>query len=295
MARYLLKRKASVHSKEIGHRCFVLKRQVADRNKGYPVGSVSGRRTILQGRVTAERTVSYGNALFRRHSEGRSQCGRERLEQLKKIAFLFSAICLVAFTISSTAAHASGLSLAPYVGQSVSMTVQPYASGENNGSFYVGLTQVNIAQNGTTIGSVEAFCDDFTHDISVPDTYKTMVQAVAGDTTMEQEAYYGLLLGSAPSGEAAMDSDIQELIWNYTTPANKQYALNSEMTTLQNQMLSNYQNLDYSKFFYLNAGDNGQSFMVTDPSPVPEPSTLASFGTGLFAAAGFARRRLSRS
>ena len=210
---------------------------------------------------------------------------------MKKIVFLAFAICLVALTVSSMPAHADGLNLKPYVGSTVSMTVEPYASGETNGSYYVGLTQVNLAANGVSIGSVEAFCDDFAHEISVPDTYAATVEAVAGNTTLEQEAYYGLMFGSTPSGNRTMDSDIQELIWNFTAPSNQQYALNSEMQMLQKQMSSNYQNVNYTGAFYLDAGNNGQSFMVTDPSPVPEPSTLATFGTGLFAVAGFARRR----
>ena len=197
--------------------------------------------------------------------------------------------------MSSRPAHADGLNLAPYVGQTVDMTVEPYASGESNGSYYVGLTQVYVAHNGVISGSVEAFCDDFTHEITVPATYTATVQAVAGNTTLEQEAYYGLMFGSKPSGDSVMDSDIQELIWNFTAPANQQYALNPEMQILQGEMLSGYQSVNYSDSFYLNAGNSGQSFMVTDPSPVPEPSTLATFGTGLFAVAGFARRRILRS
>lgn len=210
---------------------------------------------------------------------------------MKKIAFLFPAVCLATLTMSSMPALADGLNLSSYVGQTVSMTVEPYASGETNGSFYVGLTQVNFSQNNSSLGSLEAFCDDFNHEISVPDTYSVVVTAVAGNTTLEQEAYYGMLFGTTPSGNATMDSDIQELIWNFSSPG--QYTLNAEMQTLQQNMLANYQGVNYSDSFYLDAGNGGQSFMTAvDPGPVPEPSTLITLGTGLLAAAGFARRRI---
>lgn len=212
---------------------------------------------------------------------------------MKKIAYLLCSLCLVAS--ASKSAHADSLS--SYVGQTINMTVEPYASGENNGSFYVGLTQINLkTTSGATIGSLEAFCDDFTHEISTPDTYKVVVTAVAGNTTMEQEAYYGAMLGSTPSGNSTLDADIQELIWNYSAPWYEQYSLNSEMKTLQTQMLANYANANYSNDYYLNAGNGGQSFMVVDPtSPVPEPSTLITSASGILAFAGMARRRFLRS
>jgi PEP-CTERM motif len=211
---------------------------------------------------------------------------------VKKTVYLLPALCLATLTISARPAHADGLNLAPFVGETISMTVEPYASGENNGSFYVGLTQVKFSQGKTMIGSTEAFCDDFTHEISVPDTYSVVVTKVAGNTTLEEEAYYGMMFGSTPSGNSALDSDIQELIWNFS---GANFKLNGEMTILQDEMLAGYKTANYSGDFYLNAGDGGQSFMVTDPSPVPEPSTLATFGTGLLAAAGFTRRRFLRS
>src|ERR1700722_15476362 len=194
---------------------------------------------------------------------------------MKKIACLLPAICLATLVNTAVSAHADSFPLGAHVGDTVSMTVEPYASGENNGSFFVGLTTVNIV-DGSITGSVQAFCDDFTHEINVPATYSATIEAVAGNDTLEQEAYYGMMFGTTASGNSQQDSEIQELIWNFSGAT---YALTGNMATLQSEMLANYKNADYSGAFLLNAGNNGQTFMNIDPvAATPEPPSLMLFG-----------------
>jgi hypothetical protein len=211
---------------------------------------------------------------------------------MKRIACFLPVICLASLLNTATSAHADSFNLGSHVGDTVSMTVEPYASGENNGSFYVGLTTVNIV-DGQTSGSIQAFCDDFLHEINVPATYTATIQAVAGNDTLEQEAYYGMMFGATPSGNSQQDSEIQELIWNLSGAT---YALTGNMAALQSEMVANYKNADYSGAFLLNAGNNGQTFMSIDPvAATPEPSSLMLFGSGLIGLAGVVRRKLVRA
>jgi hypothetical protein len=217
---------------------------------------------------------------------------------MKTFAYIMSAASVAVLALSTSSIHAQSTNpvLSAYAGTDVTMTVEPYASGENNGQDYVGLTTVDVSAYGTT-ESFEAFCDDFNHDIVPPATYSAVVEAISG-TTMEQEAYYGMEFGSQPSGNTSMDTALQELIWNYTAPASSQFAMTPEMESLQANMLANYASVNYDNSVYLNAGNNGQSFMITEPAPAvtsvaptPEPPTLITLATGLIGMAGFIRRR----
>lgn len=222
---------------------------------------------------------------------------------MKKFAYILPAASLAVLALSAAPAFADGNNstvLSDYAGTNVTMTVEPYASGENNGAYYVGLTTVDVSDDidGTTYTEpFEAFCDDFDHQIVPPATYSATVEAIT-TPAMEEEAYYGMEFGSEPSGNSVIDSDLQELIWNFTAPASSQFAMNSEMKALQANMLANYADVDYSNSVYLSAGNNGQSFMITEAAPTvtsvapaPEPPTLITLATGLIGMGAFFRRR----
>ena len=73
-----------------------------------------------------------------------------------KTAFVALSLSLASL-FSSTAARAAGIG----IGTDYFMTVEPYSSGENNGSFYVGYTTIYIYadNNGVQGAQLDEFQD----------------------------------------------------------------------------------------------------------------------------------------
>jgi hypothetical protein len=208
-------------------------------------------------------------------------------------------LCLFALLTSVTFCQASPIDFASLVGQTVSLTVEPYTSGENNGTNYVGLTQGYIDNNPSE--SFWMFCDDALDQIKVPATYDVTVVslvngAFAGDNLglslaqLQQQATLGLNFGATPSGDSLADVDTQQAIWNYTGGS---YAADSGMLADTAAMQASYQSASYSGSFLLETTSEPgeQAFMPASSAVTPEPMSMVLLGSGLLAFGLFGRRR----
>src|SRR5580658_8036542 len=208
-------------------------------------------------------------------------------------------LCLFGLLTSLAVCQASPIDFAALVGQNVSLTVEPYSSGESNGIYYVGLTEGYINNNPSQWFWM--FCDDFLDEIKTPTTYDvTIVSLVnadfAGDNLgltlaqLQQQATLGLNFGATPSGDSQADADTQQAIWNYT---GGNFTPDAGMLADTAAMQATYQTGNYAGAFLLETTSEPgqQAFMPAYSAATPEPVSVVLLGSGLVAFGLFGRRR----
>jgi hypothetical protein len=215
------------------------------------------------------------------------------MKKFATLALAFSVLFALAFS-TPPAARADSITN----GGTYLMTVEPYASGENDGSFYVGYTTI-IISNASNANDViatlnDAYCIDFLHDISVPATY--LVQALAIDQNqpiLNEQA----VLGSQFDDNSTNDIPLQHEIWDLSALPNVPFSLSTaELAQLNAAGLSSGSYDQPGTFAFLEQNGDGQSFMAYNPpSAVPEPSSLFLLGTSILSAAAAFKRRLNNA
>jgi hypothetical protein len=253
---------------------------------------------------------------------------------------LFSlAVCAALLQMLATLpARADSINFADYEGTPVYLTVSAYPSpqeistqtaqtGPDKGDqFYIGLTQgiftvggavdpsTGLVAGGTASSMFYMYCVDFNDAITVPTSYLVNVQSlmagsftgdpILGETlaTLQLQMTLGAGFGVTPSGNASADSDIQEDIWNLSSPGAFAPDINNMMSSDLTNAEATAVGGDFSSAFLLDTTDEPgqQAFMPVDttftsttdvPAATPEPAT---FGLVVLALAGLgiaARRK----
>src|ERR1700722_12780274 len=96
-----------------------------------------------------------------------------QLKEMKRKLIMKSLLYSFVLLTNIVICQASPINFASLVGDTVSLTVEPYASGQDNGSFYVGLTEGII--NGDDADPIWMFCNDAQNLITTPITYNVTV------------------------------------------------------------------------------------------------------------------------
>jgi hypothetical protein len=162
------------------------------------------------------------------------------------------------------------------------------------------------------------FCDDFTHNIFIPDSETVNVSAInnlsltrfgglAAATSLYEQVFYlsSYLVGASD----AQRGDVQDAMWSYFAPSDAPNQSKQAVKDWLTQANNNYASKDYSQFRILTEANsdanpsaqfNGKQELFinisgdstnTTPTNTPEPGTWALLLTGL---GGFVLTRARR-
>lgn len=178
----------------------------------------------------------------------------------------------------------------------VPVTYNGNLTGWNDGSHMVGKVSLTILGQGTVV----AWCVDSLTTITQGQTWDANILSLSDLSGLDNllpgvsadELRAAFLLGEQFGVSQIADSNLQHAVWNFGNPS--AYPLSVTELALQNGALAAVGSRDF-RYAYLAmpTSGSGQPHQFGETGEVPEPATMALFGSGLLAL-GMAGRRARR-